>query len=72
MMKYMCEIDDSENEIDGMIEFTLDSNQINKLVSKLNELQDSKEHFHFEVNNIASLLVHHNKDELLNIEENNK
>lgn len=42
-------------------EFGLADGQIDELIEKLEELKDSKEHFHFDLNEDEELFVKHKK-----------
>ena len=41
-----------------VMEFSLTNDEIDELLSKLNELKSGKEHIHFEINNENELLIH--------------
>ena len=61
-MKYIDALDDTEVDIDGAIEFTLDDKQIQELIKKLLELRDSQEDVEFKVSDIAKMIIHHKNE----------
>jgi len=68
---------DNEDEVDvEVLEFALGNEEIDELVSKLNELKQTKKSVEFEIDEENELLIHHEEDEELNgegeIEEGEK
>lgn len=68
-MKYIDSFDETEVDIDGTVDFTLDDMQIQDLIKKLLELEESKESVEFEVNDIAKMIIHHPSDPLLKMDK---
>jgi hypothetical protein len=60
-MKYIDAFDETEVDVDGAIDFALNDEQIQKLIKKLLELQDSQESVDFEVNAVAKMIIHYKK-----------
>lgn len=52
------ETDEDSSEVE-IIEFFVDDEDIEELVAKLNELKQSKGHFHYEIDEDTEFLVHH-------------
>lgn len=62
------EIDEDDEEVDvEILEFALGDEEINELISKLNELKQTKKSFEFEIDDENELLIHHEDDEELNL-----
>jgi hypothetical protein len=71
-MKYIDALDETEVDVDGVIDFTLGNKQIQELIKKLLEVQDSQESVEFEVDAITKMIIHHPNDPLLKIKKEEK
>ncbi|MDO8528292.1 MAG: hypothetical protein Q7S06_00145 [Nanoarchaeota archaeon] len=60
--------DDEEIEVE-VLEFAVGDEEIDELITKLNELKKTKTSFEFEIDEDTDLLIHHEEDEELNEEE---
>ncbi len=58
----MGKIIDKEEDV---IEISLDGNQLDELINKMNELKESKSHLHFDIDKENHFMIHHEEDELL-------
>ena len=61
--------EDEEIEVE-VLEFAIGDEEIDELITKLNELKKTKTSFEFEIDEDTDLLIHHEEDEELNEEEN--
>ena len=50
---------------DGVIEVSFNDNGIINLIYNLKELNETKQHTHFTIDNANELLIHHKEDEFL-------
>lgn len=50
---------------DDMFELVVNDRGIDKLISKLNELKQSREHIHIDINKSNHILIHHERSDLL-------
>ena len=68
-MKYIDAFDETEIDVDGSVDFALDDEQIQDLIKKLLEVQDSQESVEFEVDEITKMIIHHVNDPLLKFKD---
>lgn len=47
-----------------ILEFSLDNDEINKLIENLQKLKQTKSNFSFEIDDELELLIHHEDDEI--------
>ncbi len=59
---------DEEVEVE-ILEFALGNEEIDELITKLNELKQTKKSIEFEIDEENELLIHHEEDEELNVED---
>lgn len=68
---YWREDKETDEEIDiEILEFALGDEEIDELISKLNELKQTKKSIEFEIDEENELLIHHEEDEESEGEEN--
>lgn len=53
------------NKEENMFELVVNDKDIDKLISKLNELKQSREHIHINVDKSNDVLIHHESSDLL-------